>query len=298
VAGLVVAAIFFSGLFTNPRGPWDAVLTYFTYVERGTGAGAHDKPFDYYLRLLLYWRYGRGPIHAEAFVVFLAGVGVLKSLWPSSGTDLGRAVFLRFLSFYTIALMLIYSAIPYKTPWCMLGFLHGMILLAGVGAVAIVRAMPQVALRYIIAGVLFVPAGHLAYQAWQINLDPKFINDQRFNPYLYSTPVSDLMRLVDRLRDVAKVSPSRKSVSIRVVSGDVWPLPWYLRDFNNVLYYDSSINAHPERAYIVIGAAEDAHLESILSEGWAPPQNFGLRRQVILSVYVEKKLWDAYMKRK
>jgi uncharacterized protein (TIGR03663 family) len=291
IAGLVVAAIFFSGLFTNPRGPWDAILTYFTYVERGTGAGAHDKPFDYYLRLLLYWRYGRGPIHTEAFIVLLAIVGGMKSLLPSFGAELGRAVFLRFLTFYTITLALIYSAIRYKTPWCMLGFLHGMILLAGVGAVAMVRAMPHVSLRYIVAGILFVPAGHLAYQAWRINLNPKYINDQRFNPYLYSTPVSDLMRVVDRLHEVAKVSPSRKSVSIRVVTADCWPLPWYLRDFENVLYFDSSVNAHPERAYIVIGSADDAHLESILSEGWAAPQNFGLRRQVILSLYVEKKLW-------
>src|SRR4051812_2456385 len=39
VVGLLVAAILFSGLFTNLRGPWDAMRTYFTYVQRGTGAG-------------------------------------------------------------------------------------------------------------------------------------------------------------------------------------------------------------------------------------------------------------------
>jgi len=289
VVGLVVAAILFSGLFTNMRGPWDAIRTYSTYLQRGTGAGDHDKRFDYYLRLLLYSQYGRGPVHTEAFIVLLAIVGVARALWPAMEEQLGRSVFLRFLAFYTIALLLIYSAIPYKTPWCLLGFLHGIILLAGVGAVTLVRLMPHVSLRYIMAGILFVPAGHLAYQAWRINF--KYFADQRFNPYLYATPVGDFTRLVDRIREVAGVSPSRKAVSIMVVTADCWPLPWYLRDFENVWYYRNSQEIGRQRAYLMIGSADDGHLENILSEEWAAPQNFGLRRQVILSLYVEKKLW-------
>jgi uncharacterized protein (TIGR03663 family) len=316
VVGLVVAAILFSGLFTNMRGPIDAVRTYSTYLHRSTGEGAagmHDKEFFYYLKLLLFYQYpdggkwdslrrlfalrsgNRSPIHSEALIVFLAIVGGARALWPSMEAGLGRAVFLRFLAFYTVVLMLIYSAIPYKTPWCLLGFLHGMILLAGVGGVTIVRMMPHVSLRYIVAGLLFMPAGNLAYQAWRINY--KYYADQRFNPYLYATPVSDVMRLVNRIRDVAQVSPSRKAVSIKVVTADCWPLPWYLRDFENVWYYAGSQNARPETAYIVIGSADDAHLENVLSEGWVG-ESFGLRRQVILSVYIEKKLWKAYVDRK
>jgi uncharacterized protein (TIGR03663 family) len=219
--GLVVAAIFFSGLFTNWRGPIDAVRTYSTYLHRSTGVGAagmHDKEFSYYLRLLLFYRYpdhglreglrtlfaskaeNHSPIHTESFILFLTAVGVVRALWPSADEKIGRTIFLRFLAFYTIGLTLIYSAIPYKTPWCLLGFLHGMILLAGVGAVTLVRAMPHVSLRYIVAAILFVPAGNLAYQGWRINFDRKFVNDQRFNPYLYSTPVGDFMRLVNRIR--------------------------------------------------------------------------------------------------
>jgi hypothetical protein len=86
VVGLVVAAILFSGLFTNMRGPWDAIRTYSTYLHRSGGEGAagmHDKAFDYYLRLLLYSRYGKGPIHTEAFIVLLAIVGVGRAFWPS-----------------------------------------------------------------------------------------------------------------------------------------------------------------------------------------------------------------------
>src|SRR5882724_5480263 len=104
------------------------------------------------------------------------------------------------------------------------------------------------------------------------------------------------MRLVDRIREVAKVSPSRKSVSIKVVSADMWPLPWYLRDFENVSYYASSQNARPEQAYMVVGSADDGHLESVLGQQYVV-ENYGLRRQVILSVYIEKKLWEEFLKK-
>ena len=290
IVGLVVAAILFSGLLTNLVGPWDAIKTYATYVQRGTGAGEHDKPFDYYLRLLLYQQYGRGPIHSEAFIVLLAIVGLARALLPARAQGQGRSVFLRFLTFYTVLLMLIYSGLSYKTPWCMLGFLHGMILLAGVGAVAIVRATPFLAVRYVIAGVLMVPAGHLAYQAWRINFDPKAINDQRLNPYLYSTPVRDLMRLVDRVREVARISPSRKAISINLIGTDIWPLPWYLRDFESVEYYANS-KSRMRKAYLFIASVDDGHLENLLSQQYIV-ENYGLRRQVILSLYVYKDLWD------
>ena len=47
---------------------------------------------------------------------------------------------LRFLGFYTLLMATAYSVIPYKTPWCLLGFLHGMVLLAGIGAVRLLHA--------------------------------------------------------------------------------------------------------------------------------------------------------------
>ncbi|MFI5379500.1 MAG: flippase activity-associated protein Agl23 [Tepidisphaerales bacterium] len=57
----------------------------------------------------------------------------------------GRLFLLRWLAIYTLVLMAVYCRISYKTPWCALGFLHGMILLAGVGAAAIIHLGGRVA---------------------------------------------------------------------------------------------------------------------------------------------------------
>ena len=58
--------------------------------------------------------------------------------WP-----MPAPAFVRFLALYTFALAAAYSLIAYKTPWCLLSFWHGMILLAGVGAAWLVRRRPH-----------------------------------------------------------------------------------------------------------------------------------------------------------
>ena len=58
-----------------------------------------------------------------------------------------------------------YSLISYKTPWCLLSFWHGMILLAGVGAAALLRSAKRRFVRLALALLLLGGAGHLAWQA-------------------------------------------------------------------------------------------------------------------------------------
>ena len=102
------------------------------------------------------------------------------SLWGAGGASLGNAlvissylaiglgflgspqVFVRFIAIYTVFMTVVYSAISYKTPWCMLGFLQGMILLAGVGVAIILRLCCCVPVRSLV--ILIVAAGcvHLA----------------------------------------------------------------------------------------------------------------------------------------
>ena len=70
--------------------------------------------------------------------------GVLLALLRLAGAN---ASFVRFLAIYTFVLTALYSLISYKTPWCVLSFWHGMILLAGVGAVVLWLALGAWAAR-------------------------------------------------------------------------------------------------------------------------------------------------------
>jgi uncharacterized protein (TIGR03663 family) len=129
----MTGALFFTSFFTNPAGLLDSVRTYAPWFQRAGGATEHVHPWTFYFERLLFFHTAHGPIWSEAFIVALALVGFVGALR-------GRSLLLRLIAFYTFWLTLIYALLPYKTPWCLLGFYHGAILLAGAGAAWLRRA--------------------------------------------------------------------------------------------------------------------------------------------------------------
>ncbi|MFH1884353.1 MAG: flippase activity-associated protein Agl23, partial [Planctomycetota bacterium] len=79
-AGAVVSILFYSSFLTNPGGILDSVRTYTTYFDRAGGNSLHIHPWYYYLRMLIYSRYGNGPRWTEALIVFLAVVGFIAAM--------------------------------------------------------------------------------------------------------------------------------------------------------------------------------------------------------------------------
>ena len=114
------------------------VHAYAVYVRRGSESGIHSHPWYYYLELLLAFRPAQGFFWSEGLIAGLAVVGMLASLRRNALPEPQR-YFCRFLTFYTLTLTTLYAAISYKTPWCLLSFFHGMVLLAGVGAWHLLR---------------------------------------------------------------------------------------------------------------------------------------------------------------
>ncbi|MCZ7641056.1 MAG: hypothetical protein M5U12_36380 [Verrucomicrobia bacterium] len=113
-----------------------------------------------------------------------------------------------------MALLAGYSVISYKTPWCVLGFLHGLILLAGVGAAALFRWIRPT--WGIVLVFLVVVAGtvQLGSQAWRASRT--MATDQR-NPYVYAHTSRDFMRLVNRVLGIAAVEPQPTRLGINVM---------------------------------------------------------------------------------
>ncbi|HRD05844.1 MAG TPA: glycosyltransferase family 39 protein, partial [Verrucomicrobiota bacterium] len=132
-AWLLVALLLFSSFFTNAAGLLDSVRTYLPWLARAGGASPHVHPWSFYLHRLLFFQAALGPVWSEALILALAVAGA-RAAFVRRGLGDANAGFVRFLAFYAFALMAAYGVISYKTPWCLLGFWHGMILLAGVGA--------------------------------------------------------------------------------------------------------------------------------------------------------------------
>jgi len=302
----VVSALFFSSFMENPRGVIDSFTTYFHYLGRASGEGTtgqHVQSSDYYFRILFWWQRDGGPVWSEASIAALATVGLASALL-GKGLRPRHVPMARFLAIYTFLMTGIYAALPYKTPWCALGLLHGMILLAGIGGAVFVRVSPTYVLKVAAISVVLAAVGHLCWQAQRASFvayeDPK-------NPYVYAHSTSDVRLLADRAKKIADVHQAGSDMHIQVIcpDHDHWPMPWYLREFRRVGWFGEVprgpaaplIITQPEMEEAVLGYVYIAqppgqrHLMQLLQkEG---DTDWQLRPHVPLRVYIRYDLWQA-----
>ncbi|MHC4187907.1 MAG: hypothetical protein ACYSRQ_06915, partial [Planctomycetota bacterium] len=90
------------------------------------------------MKLLTHFRVNSGPVWSEAFVIVLAIFGFICVLTKKYMRSFDPFL-IRFIAFYTLIITVVYSAIPYKTPWSMLCFYLGIILMAAVGITAFIQ---------------------------------------------------------------------------------------------------------------------------------------------------------------
>ncbi|RPJ84935.1 MAG: TIGR03663 family protein [Acidobacteria bacterium] len=302
VAAVAISMLFFSSFFTNPGGIRDSVLAYGTYVERASGSTSwHRYPWHHYFGLLLYSPGEGDGFWTEGLIVGLAVIGLVAALGRSTIAGVDRRL-LGFLGSYAVLMAALYSAIPYKTPWCVIGFLHGFVLLAGVGAVRLMDAYRGRLARASIAAFVLAAAVHLGWQAWAASY--RFEADPR-NPYVYahtSTDVFDIARRVDAL---SLAHPQGRAMPIEVISREnLWPLPWYLRRFSNVRWQTGSLDGPGNAPVILLTPEMEGELVRKLYELPPPGERelyvsifdapVELRPQVEVRGYAAKTLWDGY----
>jgi hypothetical protein len=195
----------------------------------------------------------------------------------------------------------LYCAIPYKTPWCLLSFLDGMILLAGVGAWAILRWLPGLPLKVLGGALLAAGAAHLGWESYRLNFDLRLYADYR-NPYVYAHTSTDVLNLAARMEQLAELSPDGHDMAIHVVTPDnSWPLPWYLRKFSRVGYWPdaaqwaSQTRPLPPPSVIILTPDVAEAVDACLRGDYNRQMTYGLRPEVFLHVYAREDLWQAFL---
>lgn len=303
VATVIVSTLFYSSFFTNPDGILDSVHTYAIYFTRAGQNDLHIHPWYYYLDILTWMEGFERLTWNEDLIVVMAGVGFIIAM-TKKGVSTANFTLLRFLAFYTLIMTMVYSAIPYKTPWCLLGFLHGMILLAAVGVAALIKMSlywwEKLAVGFLL--VLFgllLPAGQAYLGSYKYYADPA-------NPYVYAHPVTDVFDITQRIEEVAQAHPDGHNIYIQVIcpAGDYWPLPWYLRSFPNTGWWNDVDENIPAAPVIIASPSVEPALMRKLYELPPPGEKTlyvplfdsytELRPQVELLGLVTKELWDSY----
>jgi len=291
---ILVAVLLFSSFFQNLSGPLDSILSFQNYFVKAGDAGWHSHPWTYYLEMLTFSRYGQGPVWSEALIVVLAVLGAWAAFKPTTRGE--RSLFLgRFLVFFTLLTTAIYSAISYKTPWNLLPFFLGIILMAGIGAAYLIEAVRSRGLKGLTGLLLAVGILHLGVQCFRANFT--YFADIR-NPYVYAHTSPDFLRMVERIQDLSQLHPDGQCLLIKVVTGpyEAWPLPWYLRRFDRVGYW-SEVEAAgdwDDVPLIITTLHFAGDLENRLQTSYQT-EYYGLRPEVPLVLHIEPGLWDRFM---
>ena len=289
----VVWMALFSSLFSNADGLADSFRTYTPWLSRAGGASPHIHPWHFYFHRLLWFQTPKGPVWTEALIAGLALVGAAAGFARKHLED-GDAVLVRFLAVYTGFLTAAYCVISYKTPWCLLSFWHGAILLAGVGAMVVIRSTTASRLRIGAAVLLLAGAGQLGFQAWRTGVT---FASSPHNPYVYAQTLPDALDLVAQVRALADLHPDKRAMAVKVMApeGDYWPLPWYFRDFTRIGWWEKV----PQDAFapvMIVSSSFHAGLDD--NKTHQMPRYYEFRPGVFFELYVQTNLWRTCVEKR
>jgi uncharacterized protein (TIGR03663 family) len=231
------------------------------FAARAGGEG-HEKPCWYFAKLL-------GGGWSGAAILVVAAIGFLRVRVSRSRI---------FLAIYALLIATIYSAIPYKTPWLALNFWLPLALLAGFAVEWIWFASTKLFFRAaILAGicVLGFLTGHDTHE--RVFRNPA---DEK-NPFAYAHTVEDLLRLPARLEELTR-QEKLSNPRIAVVAADAWPLPWYLRKFSQVGYWQPGENPGAADFFITSPAAAEKLGDQLKNFRL---EFFGVRPEVLIMLW-------------
>ena len=266
----VVVFVFFTVLlFTWFGQNWsvfsDLVRAIPRFTARAGGEG-HQKPFNYYFHLL-----------DPMFVLFLVVVaGVYAAVCDAVNCTRKPHVL---MVIYGIAIFLIYSAIPYKTPWLALNLWLPLALVCGFGVNAFWEYLKHAAGRWIaaIAGAFLLAS--LGAQTKLLVFDHPAAEN---NPFAYAHTSEDILGLAPRLDELVKLN-NLTQPRIAVVAADAWPLPWYLRKFSNVGYWQPDQDTGAADFFITSSDVSGSLKERLKNYR---PEFFGVRPEVLIILWI------------
>ena len=234
------------------------------------GGEGHQKPFWYFAQLLTGgWSGGA--------IVTLACIGWFQTMRTRDQSAYG------FLAFYALFVTILYSLIPYKTPWLALNFWLPIAVFAGLAIESLWR-MPakypvrRTAIRAASILITVLAAILIAHDTGQrVFLHPA----DEANPYAYAHTSEDILGLpaeIERLGRQNGIAVPR----IAVVAADPWPLPWYLRHFPNVGFWQPGQQPGSADFYVTSTDAAKQYTNQLQN---FHPDFFGVRPNVLILLW-------------
>jgi uncharacterized protein (TIGR03663 family) len=118
--GIALIIFFYSGNFLNFPGLKGLYQTFATWYQTGSKGNGHEKPWPYWLELMMRYEWP-----------------VLIGLVLCLVCQFFRNFTVRYLAIYGVGVLVAYTIVSYKTPWCIISIVWPLLFLFGAGATAV-----------------------------------------------------------------------------------------------------------------------------------------------------------------
>jgi uncharacterized protein (TIGR03663 family) len=174
----------------------------------------------------------------------------------------GGPPFLRFLAIYAGGVLLAYSLIPYKTPWCLISIAWPYLFLGP----ALLQAIATHWNRLAAIGLGLALFGHAAWRSYVLNFEHY---DDETEKFVYVQTFREYRNLVDPILLLADRDPGQKEqLKGLILLSSYHPIPWVLGEFTKIGYYSkgSQWPTNLDADFIAVDAARASEVEPRLRE--------------------------------
>ena len=280
---LIFMLLLFVGVYTgfggNPKGIGDFFVALMPWLKTGVQGAGHQKPFLHWATLM---------VQNEFAILTGFAVGLVFA---------HRSKWIAFYASFAIVNWVIYSLIPYKTPWCIISVLWPFALVAGFGMKIFleqsgtklsVRTLKSVSITVMV--LLFGGGSYIMYQIqYQAPIDMN-------HPYVYVNSTYQMKEFISKVQGLIQANPLLREKVIQIGSEESWPFPVVFAKIFTLKYekYEALVDAGAI-AYIV-DPKDQTFFEEKLGTRKSAFKNFLLETRqgrAKTLVYVESKLFDG-----
>ncbi|MDD4226788.1 MAG: TIGR03663 family protein [Mariniphaga sp.] len=302
ISAMAITIILFSSFFKNLQGVIDSIQTYADYFSRATQEGDHIYPWYYYYKLLTINSCDKCWFRADSWLLLSGIFGIIIILFQRPAKLKNYPVML-FLSLTTLFSGIVFSLIPYKTPWNILTFYTSNLFLSAWFFYFLSQKIKKRRIKWIFHFCVGFIILHLAWQSYSDN----FVRfDHTCNPYVYAHPDQDIIDILKEVEQVAMSAPEGNQIFIEVIvpHDGYWPLPWYLRKFSHTGWWSEVDMVSPAAPLIICAPECSKELTHKLFDLPEPGKRYlyiplmdrdpSLRPGIPVKLYLRKDYWDRY----
>jgi len=282
ICGGAIFAALYSSFGGNPDGIHDG-LTSWMYWKNTGGSSGHVKAFAYYTEIVLTY---------DFTIVFLFFTGAVVTIFST------RDKYKLFIVFWAFIIWLVYSIIPYKTPWLVINFLLPFAIVAGIGWEIIFNMLTKKTYKFLIAFFVLI----LTINATTIAIGSKWFKyDDPNNRMTYVHTYREFEEEVMAIYTLTQASPDGNRTNISIAAPEYWPLPAYLYGHRSVGYFNGvkGRNLNLNAPIVINDTRDNPELREFMLESdindFFKLRDFHQRPGVDHSIYVKEDLLKRYI---